>query len=547
MFGLPKIFYYQAQTVISDSYPIYSQRKPSLHKWGRRTPMDNDVITTREMRAFEINAEYFGVSQLQLMENAGRAVADAVKARFSSTQTKVAIFCGLGGNGGDGFVAARHLLSAGYKVDVILAGKSSEISHDAALKNWTALCALRNDDLSIVEVYDSSLISEVNADVVVDALLGIGVKGALRPPILQLVRKINESKAFRIAVDTPTGIDSDSGEVLGEAVKADLTITFHKTKHGLMKANVFVGELIVADIGLPKQLERFAGPGDVGFVVKPRAAESHKGDFGRLLVVGGSEVYSGAPAFVALAALRTGVDIVYVAAPEKTAYAVSAYSPDLITVKLEGSHLNTANISTIKRYLDMVSAVAVGPGLGLHVETKDAVKELIASVNEAGKPLLLDADGLKIFGEIRHKLSVPVVFTPHAGEYQALTGHLPPAGLWAKAEDVRKSAEELGGVVLLKGSVDVVSDGRRVKLNFTGNPGMTVGGTGDMLSGIVAAFLAQGADPFEAAVAGAFVNGACGDFVQSEKGFHMVASDLIGWIPRVLDDPMGHARVRRRG
>jgi len=509
--------------------------------------MKTEVITSREMKALELNAEYFGISQLQLMENAGKAVAEAIKSRFSSPQTKIAIFCGLGGNGGDGFVAARHLLSAGYTVEVILAGKSSEISHPAAQKNWAGVYALRNN-LSICEAHDSSLIPEVSAEVVVDALLGIGVKGSLRPPISQLVHKLNELKVFHVAVDVPTGLDSDSGKILGdEAVKADLTITFHKAKPGLMKAKEFVGELIVADIGLPKQLEHFTGPGDVKLVTKPRAPEAHKGDFGRLLVVGGSEVYFGAPAFVALAALRTGVDIAYVAAPEKTAYAVSAYSPDLITIKLEGTHLNSSNIHVIKRYLSIVSAVAVGPGLGLHMETKDAVKDLLASIEQAGKPLLIDADALKIYGEFRRQLSIPVVLTPHAGEYEILTGHSPPDGLRERVEDVRRSAEELAGIIISKGNIDIISDGQHVKLNFTGNPGMTVGGTGDVLSGIVAAFLAQGADAFEAAVAGAFVNGACGDFVQQEKGYHMVASDLINWIPRVIDDPMSHVQVRQRG
>ena len=508
--------------------------------------MEQGVITSREMRALELNAEYFGVSQLQLMENAGRAVADAVRMRLRSPKMRIVVFCGLGGNGGDGLVAARHLLSACYAVEVVLAGKPSEISHEAAKKNWEALRQLRNYVL-IHEVYDSSVIPEITADVVVDALLGIGIKGEPRPPIRQLIQRINRLKAFRVAVDVPSGLDSDSGKAFDDAVRADLTVTFHKAKPGLVKAKRFVGELKVADIGLPREFESFVGPGDVKLVIKPRAPEAHKGDFGRLLVVGGNEVYSGAPAYVALAALRTGVDITYVAAPEKTASAISAYSPNLITVKLEGTHLSSASVSAIEPFLSMATAVTIGPGLGLHEETKEAVKALIASVEKARKPLLLDADGLKAFGGFRRRLKMPVVFTPHAGEYQALVGHLPSAELEAKVEDVRKSAEELGGVILLKGNVDVISDGQRVKLNFTGNPGMTVGGTGDVLSGIVSAFLAQGADAFEAAVAGAFVNGACGDFVQREKGFHLVATDLIDWIPRVVDDPMSHVQVRRRG
>jgi len=501
-------------------------------------------ITSREMRALEVNSEYFGVSRLQLMENAGRAVAMEIASRFTPVKARVAVFCGLGGNGGDGFVAARHLACAGFQVEVVLAGKSADIGDEAARRNWGALQSLK-DTVSLHEVYDSSLIPDIKAEVVVDALLGVGLKGNLRPPILQSVKKINELKALRVAVDVPTGVDSDSGEVLGGAVRAGLTVTFHRTKPGLEKAKKYVGELVVRDIGLPSEFEGFAGPGDVQLIVKPRPPEAHKGDFGRLLVIGGSEVYSGAPALVALGALRAGVDLAYVAAPHKTAYAISSVSPNLITVKLEGDYLNPRNVAAISRYLETSTAVAVGPGLGLHKETKQAVNELIKLVEAKKIPLLLDADGLKAFAEFKHAADSPLVLTPHAGEYMLLTGREPPRDLRERAEDVRKTAQELVAVVLLKGHVDVVSDGKRTKLNFTGNPGMTVGGTGDVLSGVVAAFLAQGADPFEAAVAGAFINGAAGDFVRCEKGFHMVPTDLLDYIPRVIDDPMSHVKVRR--
>jgi hydroxyethylthiazole kinase-like uncharacterized protein yjeF len=496
------------------------------------------------MRALELNSEYFGVSRLQLMENAGRSVAEEVVNRFKPDKTRIAVFCGLGGNGGDGFVAARHLTCLGFKVEVLLAGKSSDISDIAAQKNWVALQSLK-DVLIIHEVYDSSLIPNLEAKVVVDALLGIGLKGAPRPPILQMVKKINEMDCFCVAVDVPTGIDSDTGTVLGEAVKADLTITFHKLKPGLAKAKKHVGEMIVKDIGLPSEFERFAGPGDVQLVVKPRRPEAHKGEFGRLLVIGGSDVFSGAPVFVASAALRVGVDLAYIAAPHRTAYAISSMSPDLITIKLNGDHLNPSDVATIRPYLEKSTAVAMGPGLGLHKDTREAVKEVIKLIERLKVPLLLDADGLKAFAEFKHKVTSPMVFTPHAGEYQILTGKELPQELNEKTAEVQKTAEELGAVILLKGHVDVISDGKRVKLNFTGNPGMTVGGTGDVLSGIAAAFMAQGADPFEAAVAGAFINGAAGDFVQSEKGYHMVASDLLNWIPCVIDDPMSHIKVRK--
>jgi NAD(P)H-hydrate epimerase len=501
------------------------------------------AITSREMRALELNSEYFGVSRLQLMENAGRTVAEEILARFEPSKTKVAIFCGLGGNGGDGFVAARHLSSHGFRVAVILAGKSKDIMDKEARKNWLALWSLK-DAVSLHEAYDSSLVPSVEANVVVDALLGIGLKGTPHPPILQMIKRINESNAFCVAVDVPTGINADTGEILGEAVKANLTVTFHKVKTGLEKAEAHVGDLLIKKIGLPEEFERYAGPGDVKLAIKKRPAEAHKGYFGRLLVVGGSETFSGAPTFVALAALRAGVDLVYIAAPHKIAYAISSMSPNLITVKMEGDYLSTRNISIIRRYLETSTATVMGPGLGLHKDTRDAVREIIKAVEERKVPLLLDADGLKAFAESKRKVGSPLILTPHAGEYRLLTGHEPPKDLNERAKDVQKTAKKLDAVVLLKGHTDVISDGTHVKLNFTGNPGMTVGGTGDVLSGVIGTFLAWGADPFEAAVAGAFINGAAGDFVREEKGYHIVPTDLLEWIPKVMDDPMSHLKVR---
>lgn len=279
---------------------------------------------------------------------------------------------------------------------------------------------------------------------------------------------------------------------------------------------------------------------------KKRAPSAHKGDFGRVLAIGGSEVFSGAPTLVSLAALRTGVDIVYLAAPAKTALAISSMSPDLITVKLDGNHLKPGNIDELKPYVEAVDAVVLGPGLGLHPDTREFVETCIDAVEAAGKPLLLDADGLKAFAKFKRPLKIPAVLTPHAGEYSILTGQKLPDGSAERVDMVQKTAAELNAVVLLKGKVDLICSKKRFKLNLTGNPGMTVGGTGDVLSGIVGALLAQKVDAFEAAVAGAFVNGAAGDFVVSEIGYHMVATDLLDWIPRVFDDPMSHVKVRKQ-
>lgn len=502
-------------------------------------------ISSEAMRTLEFNAEYFGVSLLQLMENAGAHVAEEIASRFNAKK-KVVVFCALGGNGGDGFVAARHLLSRGFDVSIVLSGRGCEITHSAALENWKALKFLQRS-IPVIEVYDSSLIPKVEADIVIDALLGTGSRGKLRPPILQLVGCINSIQAFKVAVDVPTGLDSDSGEVIGPVVKADLTVAFHKEKIGLHKAKPYVGKLVVRNIGLPREFETFVGPGDVMVPLSRRSSGAHKGDSGRLLSIGGGEVFSGAPTLVSLAALRTGVDIVYLAAPDKTARDISSMSPDLITVKLQGNNLNPKNVETLKPYIDRVDAVVLGPGLGMEPETQEFVKGLVFAVERAGKPLLLDADGLKAFGSFKRRLKIPLVLTPHAGEYVILTGQKLSGALEHDVKAIKRTALELGAVILVKGPVDVICSGSRFKLNFTGNAGMTVGGTGDVLSGIVGGLLAQKVDGFEAAVAGAYVNGAAGDFVANSVGFHMVASDLLPWIPTVLDNPMDHLKVRKNG
>ncbi len=503
----------------------------------------NSPITSREMRALEVNAEYFGINLLQLMELAGHNVAYEVTSRFAKG-SRVAIFCGLGGNGGDGFVAARHLLASGFDVTVVLVGRGRDISHEAALKNWLILQPLQGK-LKLIEVADSAAIPKVEADIVIDALLGTGTKGKIKPPIAQVVEYINSMSGFKVAVDVPTGIDADTGETLGNTVKADLTVTFHKAKMGLEKAKKHIGELVVADIGLPSEIERFAGPGDVLLATKPRSSTAHKGDFGRLLVIGGSEVYSGAPTLVSLAAMRTGVDLVYLATPQKNAYEISSMSPDLITIKLDGNNLKPSNMETIKPYLGMVDAVVMGPGMGLQPETEVFVTLCANEVERAGKPLLLDADGLKAFAKFKRPLQTPLVLTPHAGEYTILTGETLPDNLEDRVAAVQKNAKKLNATILVKGKIDVICSPERQKLNFTGNPGMTVGGTGDVLSGVVGGLLAQHVDAFEAAVAGAFVNGAAGDFVADEIGFHMVATDIIDWIPRVLENPMDHLKVKK--
>ncbi|MBS7623196.1 NAD(P)H-hydrate dehydratase [Candidatus Bathyarchaeota archaeon] len=502
-------------------------------------------MTSSDVRRLDLNSEYLGVSTLQLMENAGRAVAAEVASRFKQG-SRILVLAGTGRNGGDGMVAARHLASMGYDVSLHLVGSESNIRDRLVSINWGILKGM-SSSVKLQVFPDSADFQPLEADVLVDSILGVGLKGSLRQPILGAVRALNRSSGFIVSVDVPTGVDSDSGEVRGEAVRAQLTVTFHALKAGFAKAKEYVGEVRVASIGIPPEAELYAGPGDVDLIAGRRPSQSRKGDFGRVLVIGGDETYSGAPALVALAALRTGTDLAYVAAPARTAQAISSISPNLITVKLSGEHFNPDNLAQLKPLLERVTAVAVGPGMGLSRESCEGVEQLIRMLEHSRKPALFDADALKALGAFKRSLPFPAVLTPHAGEFEALTGVKVSAELEERVGQVKRLAADAQAVILLKGRVDIVSDGSRVRLNWTGNPGMTVGGTGDVLSGIIASLIAQGCRPFEAAVAGAFINGAAGDFAYREKGFHLLATDLIDQIPHVMNDPMSHRDAKYLG
>jgi NAD(P)H-hydrate epimerase len=479
------------------------------------------------------------------MENAGRSVADLITARFGAG-TSVVVYSGTGRNGGDGMVTARHLAGKGFTVALRLVGVSRTITDPAVHQNWIALKSM-SASVEVYECGDSSLLSKTDSDVIVDAVLGTGAKGKLRQPILRAVQTINESRGFKVAVDVPTGIDSDTGEVLGDAVRANLTVTFHATKPGLRNASDFCGEVSVVDIGIPLEASTYVGPGDVESVRIRRPALAHKGQYGRLLVIGGSETFTGAPALVALAAYRSGTDLVFVAAPERTASIVSSMSPSLISLKLPGDSLAPGHVQLLKEHIEKATAIAIGPGLGETAKTQSAVRRILTEIRQLKKPLLVDADALKAFGVIRKRIfHQSTVLTPHAGEFKAIAGRVPSTELRVRSNEVKAMAEKSGCVVLLKGNTDVISDGDRVKLNRTGNPGMTVGGTGDVLSGIIAGLQAQGIDAFRAAVAGAFISGAAGDLAEEELGYHLTPTDILEHIPKVMNDPMCHKAIHQK-
>ena len=279
----------------------------------------------------------------------------------------------------------------------------------------------------------------------------------------------------------------------------------------------------------------YSGPADVKRVVRPRHPASSKRDFGCLLVVGGSEVYSGAPALAGMAALRTGCGLVVVAAPASVASTIRAYSPNLIVHPLPGNVVGAGCVDALSKLLESSQALVIGPGIGLSSETRRAIPSIVEAAAHNRQPILIDADAIRILADRKSLLRIAnAIITPHAGEFRAISGKDAPRGWREKASMCKNFALENSCIVLLKGHNTVVSDGYRVKVNRTGNPGMAVGGMGDVLSGIIGAFLAAGSDRFFSAVAGAYVHGLAGDLVYKRTGFHMLASDLIEALPAVL-------------
>ncbi len=490
------------------------------------------AISTLEMRVLEENSEYLGVSKLVLMENAGRRVSEFCAKILGSRKANILVVAGPGNNGGDGFVAARYLAQS-YKVRVFLLAKPSEIRTPEAKKNWEILEKMR----LTVEThygYDFQKLREMikYSDLIIDAIFGTGLKGVVREPYKTAIEYLNSSGKTIVAVDVPSGLNPDTGEVHGVAVKASYTVTFHCVKKGLETGRNHTGKIEVVDIGIPREAELVAGPGDVVAVVKPRSAYSKKGDFGRVLVIGGSEEYSGAPALAALSAMRTGADIVVVAAPLSVADIVRSFSPTIIVKKLSSANLAEKDVETLLALSERADSIILGPGLGLSEETRNAV---ISYLSKIDKPLVIDADALKMVAEkidlLRDKSAV---LTPHAGEFKILFGVDVPRSLRERMEIVRDKAAESGTVILLKGHEDIISDGRRVKVNYTGNPGMTVGGTGDVLTGVLATFLAWSCDPFFSASAAAYINGLAGDLAVKDLGFHITALDVVDRIPQAL-------------
>jgi hydroxyethylthiazole kinase-like uncharacterized protein yjeF len=494
------------------------------------------IVTSNQMRELDKRAmTEGGIPGVVLMENAGRSVFSVLQERYSPLHThSFHISCGVGNNGGDGFVAARYLILAGASVSLSITGDLKRISGDALVH------------LNILKGMNANIGASPHPDAIqVDALLGTGLQGAPREDISEMIRAINSSAQPVVSIDIPSGVNSDTGAVPGEAVNADVTVTFAYPKVGMLlhPGTERVGELIVRDIGFDwGRLEwectmEWSRVEDVASLLPRRFANSHKGSYGHVLVLGGSREMSGAVCMTALAALRTGAGLVTIGTAESALPLVASRSMEIMTIGLPDKNgaLCEASFDALERVLERFDVLCIGPGGTRNPEAQAFFARVLREVK---KPTVLDADGLMAIKEDWGGTH-PLVITPHPGESAKML-NLPVAEIEKdRVNAVRMLANRYQAVAVLKGSRTLVSDGRLVSVNTTGNPGMATAGSGDALTGVIGALLAQGCNPWDAVRLGVALHGYAGDISARGRGAGLITGDLINSIPDAISSMLG--------
>ncbi|NMB46976.1 MAG: NAD(P)H-hydrate dehydratase [Firmicutes bacterium] len=506
------------------------------------------LLTAAEMRAVDAHViEEIGIPSIILMENAGRQVAEAAAAFLQKAEgRKVSVLVGKGNNGGDGLVAARYLHNLGYRVRVFLLSPFSELADDA-LANYHICGQLGMDLQEVDEEYLPKLRFALSlADLVIDGLLGTGIKGPPRGVMGQVISLVNDLDKPVLAIDVPSGLDASTGAVVGACIRACITVTLAAPKVGLFVypgAN-YVGHLRVANIGIPPQVLEAAGPGAllnaslVKTLLPPRPHDGHKGTFGHVLILAGSVGMTGAASLAARAALRSGAGLVSLGVPASLNDILEVKLTEAMTIPLPETtdrSLSIEALPAIRRQLPRMDALVLGPGLSQHSSTGDLVEALL---QEVACPVILDADGLNLAAG-RHSLlartrtSCPLVITPHPGEMARLLGcsiEQVQADRLAVAQEV---AQRFHCTAVLKGAGTIVAAPEGgFWVNTTGNIGMATGGTGDVLSGVIGALLAAGVSAASAAGMGVYVHGLAGDLASKRRGeISLVAGDLVDTMP----------------
>jgi NAD(P)H-hydrate epimerase len=504
------------------------------------------VLDSDEMRRVDRAAsETLGVPSMVVMENAAIGVADAIGERFSAARS-VAIFCGPGNNGGDGYALARHLAGRGYEIRLFAVGPRPKPDSDAGRQlEIVRRMGLEAVAVSSAEEVASALDSSRLADLVVDALFGTGLSRALEEPYAGLVQALAAFSVPRLAIDLPSGLDASRSDLRGPHFRADLTVTFAAPKVALVlpPACEEAGELVIADLGIPADLVEESGARlnllvaeELAAYMPPRQADSHKGDYGHALLVAGSPGKAGAAILAARAAVRSGAGLVTAAVPETLLQTVDRGSLESMTLPLPDGGprgLGEAAAAALVAATAGKTAAAIGPGLGTEPGTFEVARGFALGLP---LPLVIDADGLNAFEGALQRLrerSSPTILTPHPGEMGRLLGRPTSEVTADRLGAAREAARRSGAIVVLKGyrSLIATPDGE-VWINPTGNPGMATGGTGDVLTGMLLGLLAQGLEPLTAAQVGVFAHGLAGDLVARRAGERgLRASDLIEELP----------------
>ena len=509
------------------------------------------ILTAAQMREIDRMAiEEIGIPGPVLMENAGLQVTAVLRNELGvEAGMRVVVVAGRGNNGGDGLVVARHLHNQGVDCPVLLVGKRSEVKGEAALNLEIA----SRIGVPIIEVGDEAGWKKfrkilLETPIIVDALFGTGLNNPLQGLYARVVQDINESGAFVLAVDIPSGLSSDTFELIGPAVRADLTVTLGapKVAHFFPPAEDYVGELVVADISLPPFL--FERPGlnlelvELESLVpyfQPRKRDTHKGTYGHLLVVAGSRGKTGAAAMAGRAALKMGAGLVTVATAGSCLPQVARSMPELMTEPLPETDAGSISEEALGRTLELLKgkdALLIGPGLSTHPSTAAFVLKLIKKIKNYGNPVIIDADGLNIIApepEVLSSLPEKTILTPHPGEFSRLSGLNTADILQQRLKVVPEFARQHRVHLVLKGYRTLIAspDGK-VMVNPTGNPGMASGGTGDVLAGVLASEAMQVRDVLQATVNAVFIHGLSGDLAAKKMGEKsLTATDLIRFLP----------------
>ena len=518
------------------------------------------ILTADQMReADRRTIQDIGIPSLVLMENAGRQVVAAMESFFDDlAERRVAILCGKGNNGGDGFVVARTLHQRGIEASVFVVGQVAEIKGDARIN----LEILGRLGVTVVEIDDEGQwelhFSEISEhDLIVDALFGTGLRSALTGIYETVIADINTSDLPVVSIDLPSGMSADTPDLIGDCIDATITVTLGAPKVPLIlpPAEQKSGEVVIADIGIPAEVfETLEGPrlelltrDRMRPLISPRAADAHKGDFGRVLIVAGSRGKSGAAILAARGALRSGAGLVTIASPASVMPIIAAHAPEYMTEGLSETEAGTVDAFAVDRVLAFdADVIAVGPGLGRGPDVTRFVRML---VDRCEAPLVLDADALNAFVDEPASLIAregrEIIITPHPGEMARLVGGTVDDVQANRLGLARDFASRHGVYLILKGHRTLIAtpDGK-VFVNPTGSPGMATGGTGDVLSGMVAAWLAQLLDAEAACRLAVYLHGAAGELADADEGeVSMTAGDLADHIGDAILELTARRRV----